>query len=51
LRVEWAQSLADVRAAQRLRCRVFVEEGGASLASLRLAELPARYRRHFLAER
>jgi putative hemolysin len=33
LRVEWAQSLADVRAAQRLRYRVFVEEGGAKLAS------------------
>lgn len=33
LRVEWAQSLADVRAAQRLRYRVFVEEGGARLAS------------------
>jgi putative hemolysin len=33
LRVEWAQSLADVRAAQRLRYRVFVEEGGAQLAS------------------
>jgi putative hemolysin len=33
LRVEWAQSLADVRAAQRLRYRVFVEEGGAQIAS------------------
>ena len=33
LGVEWAQSLADVRAAQRLRYRVFVEEGGAQLAS------------------
>jgi putative hemolysin len=33
LRVEWAQSLADVRAAQRLRYRVFVEEGGAQLTS------------------
>jgi putative hemolysin len=33
LRVEWAQSLADVRAAQRLRYRVFVEEGGAHLTS------------------
>jgi putative hemolysin len=33
LRVGWAQSLADVRAAQRLRYRVFVEEGGAQVAS------------------
>jgi putative hemolysin len=33
LRVQWAQSLADVRAAQRLRYRVFVEEGGAQIAS------------------
>ncbi len=33
LQVEWAQSLADVRAAQRLRYCVFVEEGGAQVAS------------------
>ena len=33
LRVEWAQSLSDVRAAQRLRYRVFVEEGGAKLTN------------------
>jgi len=32
LHVEWARCLADVRAAQRLRYRVFVEEGGAQLA-------------------
>jgi putative hemolysin len=31
LHVEWAACLADVRAAQRLRYRVFVEEGGAQL--------------------
>jgi putative hemolysin len=31
LHVEWAGCLADVRAAQRLRYRVFVEEGGAQL--------------------
>jgi putative hemolysin len=33
LRVQWAQSLADVRAAQRLRYRVFAEEGGTRLSS------------------
>ena len=36
LRVEWAQSLADVRAAQRLRYRLLVEEGGAQRASAAL---------------
>jgi len=33
LRAEWARCLADVRAAQRLRYRVFVEEGGAEITS------------------
>ncbi|HET9978319.1 MAG TPA: GNAT family N-acyltransferase [Burkholderiaceae bacterium] len=33
LRAEWARCLADVRAAQRLRYRVFVEEGGAQVTS------------------
>lgn len=33
LRAEWARCLADVRAAQRLRYRVFVEEGGAEVTS------------------
>jgi len=42
LRVEWAACLADVRAAQRLRYRVFVEEGGARLpASVLHHELDA----------
>jgi putative hemolysin len=33
LRAEWARCLADVRAAQRLRYRVFVEEGGAEITT------------------
>jgi putative hemolysin len=33
LNVHWARSLADVRAAQRLRYRVFVEESAARLSS------------------
>lgn len=42
LSVGWARCLADVRAAQRLRYRVFVEDGGAQLpVSLRHHELDA----------
>ena len=41
-RAEWARCLADVRAAQRLRYRVFVEEGGAQItSSMRHHELDA----------
>lgn len=41
-RAEWARCLADVRAAQRLRYRVFVEEGGAEItSSMRHHELDA----------
>lgn len=40
LHVSWARCLADVRAAQRLRYRVFVEEGGAQVdGALRQHEL------------
>lgn len=34
LHVSWARCLADVRAAQRLRYRVFVEDGGAQVDSV-----------------
>lgn len=54
LRAEWASSRADVRAAQRLRYRVFVEEGGAELpGSAQRHELDAfdPWRQHLLVRR
>lgn len=33
MRAQWARCLADVRAAQRLRHSVFVEEGGAEITN------------------